>query len=185
MTTAPTAADVVAHARAHPARLGTGRLVCVDGPAGSGKTTLAGQVSALTDARVVHLDDLYPGWDGLFDVETQVRGLLGPLARDQTGYYRRFDWAANEYRETHHVDPADLIVLEGVGSGNRAWRDLVTTLVWVEAPADLRLARGLARDGDDLRDRWLGWMADEDRLFAREGTRARADLVLDTAPGVA
>lgn len=176
----PTAADVLAHARAHPARLGSGRLVCIDGPAGSGKTTLAAEVAALGGAKVVRMDDLYPGWEGLFDVDGEVLDLLRPLSEDSTGYYRRFDWTDGEYRETHHVDPAPLLVLEGVGSGNRAWRDLVTTLVWVEAPPEVRLARGLARDGEPQRAHWLQWMRDEERLFAEQGTRARADFVVDT-----
>lgn len=184
MVSGATAADVVAHARSHPARLGSGRLVCIDGPAGSGKSTLAAEVAVLSGATVVRMDDLYPGWDGLFEVDREVLALLRPLREDATGYYRRFDWADAEFRETHHVDPVPLLVLDGVGSGNRAWRDLVTTLVWVEAPPDVRLARGLARDGDDQREHWLRWMRDEDRLFAEQETRAHADLLLDTSgPG--
>jgi uridine kinase len=184
--TAPAAwpAVVLAHAASGPARLGSGRLVCVDGPAGSGKTTLALGVAGSSGAPVVRMDDLYPGWEGLFAVEPEVLGLLRPLSEGRVGSYRRFDWVADEYRETHLVEPAPLLVLEGVGSGNRAWRDLVTTLVWVEAPDDVRLQRGLARDGDDQRERWLHWMRDEARLFAQEDTRAHADLVFDTT-GVA
>jgi dephospho-CoA kinase len=72
-------------------------------------------------------------------------------------------------------------VLEGVGSGNRAWRRLVSTLVWVEAPPDVRLSRGLERDGVDVREKWLQWMADEAELFEEEATRAAADLVVDTS----
>ncbi len=37
-----------------PATLGAGRLVCVDGPAGSGKTTLGGEVAARLGAPLVH-----------------------------------------------------------------------------------------------------------------------------------
>lgn len=175
-----TATDVVAHVRSRPARLGSTRLVCIDGPAGSGKTTLATQVAELSGATVVHLDDLYPGWEGLFEVDRHVLDLLGPLAGGRSGYYRRFDWSAYEFAESRVVEPAPLLVLEGVGSGNRGWRNLVSTLVWVEAPEDVRLARGLARDGESVRDRWEQWIRDETRLFARERTRDAADLVLTT-----
>jgi len=177
------AESVLAHALARPGRLGPGRLVCIDGPAGSGKTTLALQVAEHTGAPVVRMDDLYPGWDGLFAVGPEVLGLLQPLAEGRTGCYRRYDWLGEEYREQHCVEPAPLLLLEGVGSGNLAWQDLVTTLVWVEAPDDVRLRRGLARDGEEQRERWTQWMLDESRLFAEEGTRARADLVFRSGDG--
>jgi len=79
-----------------------------------------------------------------------------------------------------------VLVLEGCGSGrveSAPWR---TLLVWVEAPPALRLARGLDRDGEHLRERWTVWMADEERHFAANGTRARADVLVDgsgTMPG--
>jgi uridine kinase len=174
------AAEVLEHARAHPARLGSTRLICVDGPSGSGKTTLARQVADLAGAPLVRLDDLYPGWDGLFAVEPVVLALLRPLATGRPGSYRRYDWHAQEHREEHRVDPAPVLVLEGVGSGNRAWRDRITTLVWVEAPAGERLARAVARDGEDAREHLLAWAADEERWYAEQGTRASADLVVDT-----
>jgi uridine kinase len=176
------AADVVAHALGRPPTLGAGRMVCVDGPAGSGKTTLAADVAALTAAPVVHLDDLYPGWDGLFAVDRAVLDLLRPLAEGRTGRYRRWDWYAGAYAETRDVEPGPLLVLEGVGAGNRAWADLVTTLVWVEAPPEMRRARALERDGDGLLEHWAGWTRDERRLFAEQDTRARADLVVETGP---
>jgi len=175
------AADVVAHAQSRPCTLGSGRLVCVDGPSGSGKTTLAAELAVLTGAKVVHLDDLYPGWDGLSSFEPEVHRLLDALAVGDTGYYRRYDWTAGQYLETHHVDPAPLLVLEGVGSGNRSWHALVTTLVWLEAPAAVRLRRGIDRDGESMRDHLVRWMVDEEAMFARERTRDRAGLRFDTS----
>lgn len=178
MTSAP-ADRVLAHTRSRTATLGAGRLICIDGPAGSGKTTLAAAVAALTDAPVVHLDDLYPGWAGLFAVDAMVLDLLTPLSEGRPGHYRRWDWYAGEYRETRQVDPTPLLVLEGVGAGNTAWGDLVTTLVWVEAPPAVRRARALDRDGEGLLEHWAAWTADEERLFREQGTRARADLVVE------
>ncbi len=70
-------------------------------------------------------------------------------------------------------------MLEGVGAGSAACADLHTLLVWIEAPSDLRLARGLTRDGEEMRDHWLRWRAEEARHFARDRTRARADVVVD------
>ena len=47
-------------------------IIGIDGRSGTGKTSLAAQLEQeLTAAghsvHVLHLDDFYPGWDGLFD----------------------------------------------------------------------------------------------------------------------
>lgn len=165
-------------ARARPPTLGAGRLICVDGPAGSGKTTLAAALAGRTHAPVVHMDDLYDGWAGLATVADHLAGLLGPLAQGMPGSYRRYDWHAGAYAETVTLDPAPLLVVEGVGSGDRSHADLCTVLVVVTAPADVRLARGLARDGEAMRDEWLAWTEAEREHLARERTRERADLTI-------
>jgi uridine kinase len=170
--------------------LGAGRLVCVDGPAGSGKTTWASGIAGGFDrldhregARVVHMDDLYPGWSGLAEVDDRLAGLLLPLAEGRAGSYRRYDWVAGRFAEAVEVEPVPLLVLEGVGSGASRFASLMTVLVWVEAPYDLRMRRGLDRDGDAFAPHWEQWARDEADLFARERTRERADVVVDsTAP---
>jgi hypothetical protein len=40
------------------------------------------------------------------------------------------------------------------------------------------LRRGLARDGQQARDQWLGWMAEEDAYVQRERPDLNADLVV-------
>ncbi|WP_090030556.1 hypothetical protein [Cellulomonas marina] len=183
MPAAPLVAERVA---AGPARLGAVRLLCVDGPAGSGKTTLAARVrERLTAAGlavgVVHLDDLYEGWSGLEGslwprLQAEV---LGPLAARRPGRYRRWDWPAGAFADHVDVPVPDVLVLEGCGSARRAADPVATLRVWVEAPAALRLERGLARDGADTRPQWEAWMADEAQHFVREDTRARADVRVD------
>ena len=176
-----TAEAVVTLAESRSPTLGAGRLVCVDGPSGSGKTTLAEEIVALRPGSpLVHMDDLFPGWSGLPLVDAQLDGLLRPLARGQAGSYRRWDWHGDEWAETHVVHPAPLLVIEGVGAGSAGTADLVTVLVWVEAAYDVRMARGIARDGESFAPHWHRWAEDEAAHFTRHATRERADLVLRT-----
>ncbi|WP_245155190.1 AAA family ATPase [Nocardioides sp. 1609] len=161
--------------------------MCVDGPGGSGKTTLARALAAATGAPVVHMDDLYDGWAGLDRVDAQLATLLVPLAAGEPGRYRRYDWHAGAFAGAVTVAPhdltGDLLVVEGVGSGSSTYADLTTVLVWVEAPRDVRLRRGIERDGGHLRKQWLAWQDAEDAHHARHRTRERADLLVDgTAP---
>ena len=174
---------VLALARAREATLATGRLICVDGPAGSGKTTLAEELSQLSGAPVLHMDDMFEGWGGLPRITDQLESLLPPLASGRAGTYRRWDWPGNSWAETVLVPPAPLLVLEGVGSGAAAYAELVTVLAWVEVPYDLRMSRGLERGGVGVAENWRQWAIDEQQLFDREGTRERADLVLDGRTG--
>ncbi|GAA4699499.1 uridine kinase family protein [Nocardioides nanhaiensis] len=173
------AATVVDLARSRPATLGVGRLVCVDGPAGSGKTTLAAAVAAITGAQVVHMDDLMHGWEHATDTTAQLRGLLQPMADSRPGRYEEWDWHQDRVSREVSVPAAPWLVVEGVGSGNPEVAPLVTVLVWVEADDDLRLTRGLERDGVAMREHWLGFMRDEALMFAEHRTRERADVLVD------
>ena len=164
--------------------LGGGRLVCIDGPAGSGKSTLADALLRHADdgaTHAVHTDELLEGWGGLSGLGASVARLLRPLAEGRTSTWTRWDWHADCWAETRDVAPAPLLVVEGTGSWSPAVAGLVTVLVWVEAPSETRLARGMARDGEAMREHWERWRVDEDALHARLGTRQRADLVVETS----
>ncbi|SNR88290.1 Uridine kinase [Blastococcus mobilis] len=177
-------AELVARVEASPARLGAVRLVCIDGPAGSGKTTLAGRLAgALGDvATVVHLEDLYAGWSMTGAVGRLEAGVLRPLAEGRAGAHHRYDWAAERFApQPTPVPVRPVLLVEGCGSSPRRLDRWTSLRIWVEAPAELRVARGLARDGAELAPQWRRWQTTEAAEFAREDTRMRADLRLDSA----
>ena len=178
--------DLAARVRASAPRLGAVRLVCVDGPAGSGKTTLGNRLGGELGAQVLHVDDLLEGWAGLAGMWPRLQaGVLDPLAAGRPGRYRRYDWVSAAFAELCEVPVADFLVLEGCGSARRAGDPVTSLRVWVEAPAAVRLARGLARDGEAMRAHWLAWMREEAAHFAAEATRERADAVVDGSRGPA
>jgi uridine kinase len=185
----PAVGPVVTLLLDRPPTLGGRRLVCVDGPAGSGKTTFAAAlVAALRDRALtvaeLHMDDLYDGWEGLPKAGDSVRAsVVEPLARGRPGSYRRYDWHAGRFAERHVVPPSDVLVVEGVGSAHPGYADVTTVVVWVEVPDALRFARALERDGETLRPHWESWVAQERLLHATERTRERADLLVDGANG--
>ena len=165
-------------------RLGGTRLVCVDGPAGSGKTTFAGRLADALgpQAVVLHLEDLYAGWTLTGALARLAAGVLRPLADGRPGAYARYDWKARRFSPDPTPLPvASTLVVEGCGSSPRALDPWAVLRIWVEAPADLRVARGLARDGDGMAAEWRRWQSTEATEFAREDTRARADLRVDGA----
>jgi uridine kinase len=171
---------LAARVRAAAPRLGRTRLVCVDGPAGSGKTTLAGRLAEQLDAPVVHMDDLYAGWTLTGAFARLAAGVLRPLAAGHPGAYHRYDWVTGHFSgSSTPVPPADVLVVEGCGSCPRAADPWAVLRVWVEAPPEVRLARGLARDGAAFEPEWRRWQGTEAAAFAAEDTRERADVRVD------
>jgi uridine kinase len=183
-TTAWTYASLADRIAAAPPRLGRSRLICVDGPAGSGKTTFADRLVAAIgeDAGLLHLDDLYAGWTLTGSGARLSAGVLRPLADGATGSYHRFDWHAWRFDAAPtEVPVTPVLVVEGCGSCARALDPWVTLRIWVEAPQPLRIARGVERDGVELAEQWQRWQRTEAAVFAAEGTRERADLRVDGA----
>lgn len=180
----PVAAALAVVRRRGP-RCGRTAVVLVDGPAGSGKTTLAAVLGEATrrtgvSCAVVHMDDLYAGWGGLREGGATLTALLRDLGAGRPPSYRRYDWLADAYAELVPVPAVDVLIVEGVGSARSEHLHLVSVLVWVEEPDTAeRLRRGLARDGDQARGHWERWMREESELFAEVGTRGRADVRVD------
>ena len=172
--------ELVAAIEAAPAGLGGCRLVCVDGPAGSGKTTLAAQLAWSLNCTVIHMDDLYPGWTGMAQGAELLREwILDPLSRGIPGRYRRYDWPLGTYAERHTVPLDDFLVVEGCNSAALSVDEYAPFIIWVEADDDVRLARGLARDGAEAADRWARWMVTERELYAANRTPERAHVRID------
>lgn len=160
---------------------GPTRLIAVDGPAGSGKTTFADRLGVALGAQVVHSDDFPVPWDGgpagwFAALADQV---IAPLSQGRPGGFPRYDWVRGVYAEHVAVPVAPVLLIEGVGTARRDVDRLLAFRVWVEAPREVRWHRVLERDGAELEPRWRDWFAAEDAWFAQDATRDRADLVVD------
>ena len=158
-------------------------LIAVDGRSGAGKTTLAVELAALLrehhTVSLFHLEDIYPGWDGLADgLERYVRRVLTPLAAGEPARWTAWDWSANDDGAARLTQPADIVVVEGVGAACSAARDLLDVVIWIDADDDLRRTSALARDGDTYAPFWQRWSDQEDRWLASDRPADHADLLV-------
>ena len=154
-------------------------LVGIGGHGAAGKTTLARMIP---DAQIVSTDEF---WDGEeFEIGRIAREVVTPLATGAAARFASYDWAAGEPRGSRTIEPAGIVVVEGVCALHRTLRDAYAVRVWVEAPYDVRLARAVARDGEAARSTWVDvWMPSEDRYVERDDPVACAHLVVDGGRG--
>lgn len=162
--------------------------VLIDGRSGSGKSTLAAELVTLaaasgTTVQCVHLEDVYPGWDGLAAAsELVVTDILRPLHDRGSASWPTHDWHTDAPGPAMHAHDRAPLLVEGAGALTRASATLATFTIWLEASADVRQARAFARDGDLYRPHWDRWAAQEDEHLARENPPALADVVIDVNP---
>ena len=133
-------------------------VVTIDGYSGSGKSTLAAALARLVNGwQVLHLDDWYPGWDGLAAGAGIARRIAADLRAGRVSSYEAWDWENGTTGATTLV-PLVPTIIEGCGA-IEAEADLA---VWIADPGeDERRVRALARDGQTYAPYWQRW-ADQD-----------------------
>jgi uridine kinase len=73
-----------------------------------------------------------------------------------------------------------VVLVEGVYSASALLRAYFDYRIWVDCPYEMRLQRGVERDGEQMRAVWVEqWMPAEDRYALAERPDANVDLVLD------
>ena len=129
-------------------------VVTIDGYSGSGKSTLAAALARLvSDWQVLHLDDWYPGWDGLAAGADIARRIAADLRAGRASSYEAWDWENGTTGATIRV-PLVPTIIEGCGA-IEAEADLA---IWIADPGeDERRARALARDGQTYAPYWQRW----------------------------
>lgn len=158
-------------------------VVLIDGRSGAGKSTLARLVAGRWPlsglVQLIALDSLYPGWDGLeAGVERATDRILRPHARGLLSTWSRWDWERGVDAESHAVDPAHGLILEGCGALNPVTSRLADVRVWVDAPDEVRKRRALDRDGDGFRSHWDRWARQERSHIERNSPQQLANLLV-------
>jgi len=162
-------------------------MVLVDGRAGAGKSTFAKELQnklfSQGDSlpRIIHLDDLYPGWDGLVaGVEYLNRMILTPLGKTGTASWQEFDWELDKRNTWREFSGGTPLIIEGCGAINSFTKQFALTSIYLEADEVTRKSRWFERDGERFMAYWEIWSAQELDFYAREKSKELADYLLDT-----
>ena len=170
-------------------------FVGIDGCGGVGKTTLAENIQKkFKDVSVVHMDNFdLPFADRVkgqphekpvgadTDWARLEREVILPLKNNQSVKFQKYSWDKDRMLDWESIKPAGIIIVEGVYSLRIELRDHFDLKIWIDCPLDVRLKRGLERDGEDKKDRWLkDWLPMEERYMALHHPEKIADIKLIT-----
>jgi uridine kinase len=171
-------------------------LVGIDGPGGAGKSSFTQGLARIRgDVTVVEMDDFFlpssarlPGnprskpIGADFDWQRLQAQVLAPLNQDQPSWYQRYDWEHDQLAEWHTVPVGGVVLVEGVYATRDELAACYDFTIWLECPAEIRLARGITRNGEGIREIWeQDWVVAEDRYIQRQQPEQRADLIIDSS----
>lgn len=165
-------------------------LLAIDGPAASGKTTLAARLAARYGAQVLHMDDYFlqphqrtperyatPG--GNVDWERFLEEALLPLSRGEVYTYRRFDCGTMRLKDGVRVTPGRLTVVEGSYSLHPQLAAHYDLRVLLHIDRESQSERILRRNGEEKHRQFMEkWIPLENRYFEQTDIALRCDLQL-------
>ena len=163
-----------------------GEVIAIDGPSGSGKTTLANQLkSDLPAVEIIHVDDLYQGWQDAFTQRLSnsiVDKILIPISKRIGFDYEIYDWKKDAFYKSKPVSTDKIFILEGVGSGQSQFRPYLSKIIWLNISDEIGLSRVLQRDGLEILSPMQEFQKAQKLHFARESTENAADFYFEGVP---
>lgn len=165
-------------------------IIAVDGRSASGKSTAADLLSKLWNTSVIHMDDFFlpltlrtaerleePG--GNVHYERFIQEVVSGLKKGSRFSYRKFDCSTMDYSETIHVEPGQVIIVEGAYSLHPNFEKYYDISVFFDIDHEEQLKRIRKRNGDAkaevFRTRWIPM---ENRYFDKFSIADKCDLLI-------
>ena len=79
--------------------------------------------------------------------------------------------------QDQQINPVDVLILEGVGAGQKVVRDAGATLYWLDIDAEVGIARVLNRDGNQIAPQMKQWQIVQEIHFMQDKTRENAEHI--------
>ena len=169
-------------------KCGQTKIIVVDGPAGSGKTTLAKSLSGLLEnCPIIHMDEIYDGWENALSPKTSqdlVEWIINPLLESRSIEFVKYDWYLEKRIEKVVINLPKVLIIEGVGSSSFEISKHASLKLWIEVNKETGINRVLTRDGQQIQEQMKKWQSQESKFFIENNSKENSDIWIDGDPVV-
>ncbi len=164
-------------------------IIAIDGTAGSGKTTLANKIkNHFEQTEICHLDQFYKTFNERndrighfnvwnYDYERLIKQVIEPWINKKSSKYSTYNYFVDDIDGFNILKPSKYLIIEGVTSLHPILRPYINYSIWLDADENVRLERGIQRDGERFRDLWINeWLPSETVYIKRFKPNKHADL---------
>ena len=125
------------------------------------------------------MDDLYDGWEIALDegLTKTLESIVNAHNNNVSIKIDIFNWESMSFDSKRVINPVDLLILEGVGAGQKVVRDAGATLYWLDIDAEVGIQRVLNRDGNQIASQMKQWQISQEIHFIRDKTRENAEHI--------
>ena len=169
-------------------KCGQTKIIVIDGPAGSGKTTLAKSLSGLLEnCPIIHMDEIYDGWENALSPKTSqdlVEWIINPLLESRSIEFVKYDWYLEKRIEKIVINLLKVLIIEGVGSSSFEISKHASLKLWIEVNKETGINRVLTRDGQQIQEQMKKWQSQESKFFIENNSKENSDIWIDGDPVV-
>ena len=167
-------------------------LVALDGRCGSGKTTLAAQLTErFPQSITVHTDDFYlppsrrvTGWEKIpcanMDIQRLRDEVVAPARAGQAFSCQAYSCREGAYLPPRPLGPAPLVIVEGSYSHHPSLAPYYDIRIFVTCPPDEQARRLREREGERYSNFVERWIPLEEGYFAEFGIEDKAEMMVVT-----
>jgi uridine kinase len=169
-------------------KCGQTKIIVIDGPAGSGKTTLGKSLSGLLkNCPIIHMDEIYDGWENALSPKTSqdlVEWIINPLLESRSIEFVKYDWYLEKRIEKVVINLPKVLIIEGVGSSSFEISKHASLKLWIEVNKETGINRVLTRDGQQIQEQMKKWQSQESKFFIENNSKENSDIWIDGDPVV-
>lgn len=164
-------------------------VISIDGPCGSGKTTLANVIEKELGYNILHMDDFYlpfqkrdKNWmniiAGHMDFERLIENVLKPYKEKRKTNYISYDCHSDKYLQEIPIDLDKFLVIEGSYTSHPKLDQYVSLKIFIDIDKEKQVER-LTKRNPSVVDKFLSmWVPFENNYFESLKIKENSDLIL-------